>query len=108
VREWNFAEPEIKDVTDQFVTTPSVSAIPQNMEAIELLCERFHAVAKQLRSRHGNRAILDVNDEYHVQDLLHALLRIFFRDVRPEEWTPSYAGKASRMDFLMPAETRSD
>jgi hypothetical protein len=104
VREWNFSEPEIKNVTDQFVTTPSVSAIPQNIDAIELLCERFHAVAMQLRSRHANRPTLDVSDEYDVQDLLQALLRIFFKDVRPEEWTPSYAGKASRMDFLVPAE----
>jgi hypothetical protein len=104
VREWNFSEPEIKDVTDQFVTTPSVSTIPQNMDAIDLVCDRFHAVARQLRSRHASRPTLDVSDEYDVQDLLHALLRIFFKDVRPEEWTPSYAGKASRMDFLVPTE----
>jgi hypothetical protein len=32
------------------------------------------------------------------------LLRIDFDDVRPEEWTPSYAGKSSRMDFLLKAE----
>jgi hypothetical protein len=32
------------------------------------------------------------------------LLRIFFEDVRDEEWTPSYAGGASRMDFLLPDE----
>ncbi|WP_296228699.1 hypothetical protein [Ralstonia sp. UBA689] len=25
-----------------------------------------------------------------------------FDDVRPEEWTPSYAGGASRVDFLLP------
>src|SRR5262249_47411003 len=40
--------------------------------------------------------------EYDVQDLLHALLMIFFNDVRKEEGTPSYAGAASRMDFLLP------
>ncbi|HEY7402402.1 MAG TPA: hypothetical protein VIB39_02690 [Candidatus Angelobacter sp.] len=28
----------------------------------------------------------------------------FFKDVRPEEWTPSYAGKSSRMDFIVPSE----
>jgi hypothetical protein len=102
--EWYYGMPEIKDVTDQFVTTPAVSAIPQNMDAIELLCERFHAVVKQLRKRRQSRATIDVQDEYDVQDLLHALLRIFFDDVRPEEWTPSFAGKSSRMDFLLPKE----
>jgi len=36
-----------------------------------------------------------------VQDLLHALLRLYFDDIRPEEWTPSYGGGSSRMDFLL-------
>lgn len=43
------------------------------------------------------------NNEYDVQDLLHALLRPWVQDVRPEEYTPSYAGKSTRMDFLLPA-----
>jgi hypothetical protein len=37
-----------------------------------------------------------------VQDLIRGLLRIFLNDIRPEEWTPSHAGKSARMDFLMP------
>jgi hypothetical protein len=65
------------------------------------LCERFHLVARQLRARHEQRDTLDVKDEYDVQDLLHALLRLEFDDVRTEEYTPSYAGKSSRMDFLV-------
>ena len=68
---------------------------------IEKLCSKFHLVTKQLRTRHANRATIDVADEYDVQDLLHGILRIFFDDIRPEEWTPSYAGKSSRMDFLL-------
>jgi hypothetical protein len=43
-----------------------------------------------------------VIDEYDVQDLVHALLWLYFGDIRPEECTPSYAGGASRMDFLLP------
>lgn len=72
---------------------------------IDKICSRFHLVAKQLRDRHDNRPTLDVADEYDVQDLLHSLLRIFFDDIRPEEWTPSYAGKTSRMDFLLKNES---
>jgi REase_DpnII-MboI len=34
---------------------------------------------------------MDIKDEYDVQDLLHAILRAFFDDVRPEEFVPSYA-----------------
>lgn len=72
--------------------------------AIEQIARRFHIVARQLRQRHENRATLDISDEYDVQDLFHALLKVFFDDVRSEEWTPSYAGGASRMDFLLKAE----
>lgn len=68
---------------------------------VRKVCSRFHLVAKQIRDRYSNRETLDVGDEYDVQDLLHSLLRIFFDDIRPEEWTPSYAGKCSRMDFLL-------
>ena len=68
------------------------------------ICDRFHLAVRQLRSRHENRPTLDVRDEYDVQDLLHAILRLEFEDVRPEEYTPSYAGKSSRVDFLLKAE----
>ena len=39
-----------------------------------------------------------------MQNLFEALLHTRFEDIRPEEWTPSYAGKASRMDFLLKEE----
>lgn len=65
------------------------------------LFERFHTVARQLKRRHEGRPTLEIRDEYDVQDLLHGLLRIDFDDVRPEEWTPSYAGASNRMDFLL-------
>ncbi len=36
--------------------------------------------------------------------LLHALLLLYFDDIRAEAWTPSYAGKSARMDFLLKNE----
>jgi len=74
------------------------------LKRIEHLCRRFHIVARQLRSRHDDRETLNVEDEYDAQDLLHALLAIYFDDIRTEEWTPSYAGGSSRMDFLLKQE----
>lgn len=65
------------------------------------LFERFHIIARQLLRRYSNRQTLSITDEYDVQDLLHALLKEHFDDVRPEEWTPSYAGNCNRMDFLL-------
>lgn len=72
---------------------------------IEQICSRFHSAVRQLRSRHAGRPTLDVQDEYDVQDLMHALLCLHFSDIRPEEYTPSYAGKASRMGFLLKQES---
>ena len=71
---------------------------------LERIFNRFHKVVRQLRDRYNDRKTLDVKDEYDVQDLLHALLKLFFDDVRTEEWTPSYAGGAARMDFLLKDE----
>src|SRR4030067_872229 len=68
---------------------------------LERIFIRFHSIAREIRDRHENRPSLDIKDEYDVQDLLHVLLLIFFKDIRPEEWTPSYAGGSSRMDFLL-------
>lgn len=45
-----------------------------------------------------------IEDEYDVQDLLHAVLRGRYDDVRPEEYSPSYAGSSSRIDFLLKDE----
>ncbi len=68
------------------------------------LFDKFHSVVKQLRNRYSRRNTLDINDEYDVQYLLHALLKLYFSDIRAEEWTPSYAGGSSRMDFLLKEE----
>jgi DpnII restriction endonuclease len=89
---------------EEFGFTTEDAAVNDPVSVIEKIALRFHAVVRQLRVRHGARATLSVQDEYDVQDLLHALLRIFFKDVRPEEWTPSYAGNSSRMDFLLHQE----
>ncbi len=77
---------------------------PGPVEIIEFLVRRFHAFSQQLQSRHNRRQTLRIKDEYDVQDLFHAMLKLFFNDIRPEEATPSYAGGSSRMDFVLKAE----
>jgi REase_DpnII-MboI len=91
--------------TDKKLSAPnSVVTTPDPLATIETVASRFHRIARQLRRRHASRKTLDISDEYDVQDLLHALLLMFFDDVRPEEWTPSYAATSSRMDFLLHKE----
>lgn len=73
-------------------------------EILENIFLRFHKVVRQLRNRYNERNTLEIEDEYDVQDLLHALLHLYFNDIRAEEWTPSYAGKCARADFLLKSE----
>ncbi|WP_438910735.1 transposase [Morganella morganii] len=80
---------------------------PVMPEKVEILLERLvkglHRAMHPLTHRRRGRQVLSFNDEYDVQDLLHALLRPWVQDIRPEEFTPSYAGSSTRMDFLLPA-----
>lgn len=99
-----FLESLISELTEYGADAHQPAPALTVIEEIRRLCERFHLVVRQLRSRHDGRPPLDIEDEYDVQDLLHALLHIRFDDIRREEWTPSYAGGASRMDFLLKAE----
>jgi hypothetical protein len=102
-----YATQEVVDRTIQ-ARVAETWEFPTNREGAEALvrhiCDRFSVVAKALRDRHEDRETIVLNDEYDVQDLLRALLMLHFDDVRPEEWTPSYAGHASRMDFLLKPE----
>jgi len=84
-----------------------VSIVPHEKTALDtvcLLCERFPTFARQLARRERKRDPLQIQDEYDVQYLMHAILRLHFDDIRPEEWAPSYAGGATRMDFLLKME----
>ena len=71
------------------------------IDPITNIFDRFHIVVRQLRNRYNSRPTLDVTDEFDSQDLLRSLLSVHFDDIRLEEWTPSYAGKSSRMDILL-------
>ena len=73
-------------------------------EKLDFIFNNFHKMVKCLRGRYNNRNTIDVQDEYDVQDLLFAVLQLFFEDIRKEEWTPSYAGNCSRVDFLLKKE----
>ncbi|NEG87261.1 malate dehydrogenase [Pantoea agglomerans] len=68
------------------------------------ILERFPAFCRQLEERHDGRATFEINDEYDVQDLVHALLMLHFDDIREEEASPSHAGASSRQDFILKKE----
>ena len=74
------------------------------IEALQRIFSKFHLIVRRLRQRYNGRNTLNVSDEYDVQDLLSALLILHFDDIRLEEPTPSFAGKSSRIDFLLKKE----
>ncbi|MDR2871992.1 MAG: hypothetical protein LBV45_05640, partial [Xanthomonadaceae bacterium] len=84
-------------------TDMETSRAPQSeaLSLIELICLRFNTVSRQLRDRHNHRPSLEIEDEYDVQDLFLALLKLHFPDARSEEWTPGYAAGSSKRNSLI-------
>ncbi|QEM09189.1 hypothetical protein [Mucilaginibacter rubeus] len=68
------------------------------------LLKRFHKVVQELRDRRADREPVLIVDEYDVQYVLKALLKLYFNDVRPEEFSPSHAGANTRIDFVLKEE----
>lgn len=71
------------------------------LDILRRVCARFHLVARQLRLRKEYRPTLEITDEYDLQDLFYALLRLQFDEVGTEEWTPDYANGARRTSYLL-------
>jgi len=81
-----------------------VQSVEDAADLVERICRRFPVFTAQLRERHDGRDTLVVDDEYDVQDALHAVLRLHFADVRDEEWGPSHAATSTRLDLLLKGE----
>jgi hypothetical protein len=98
---------DLIDVSVSTHNTPPPQRKDETQRAFEILANlfsKFHRIAQTLRNRHGDRSTLIIADEYDVQDLLRALLKEHFEDVRDEDYVPSYAGSNSRVDFVLKNE----
>jgi hypothetical protein len=90
---------------EQTPTTQTMAGVSKPTSVQELLSTLLKGLRRAmhpLTHRRKGSVPLSFATEYDVQDLLHALLRPWIRDIRPEEFTPSYAGSSTRMDFLLP------
>ena len=85
--------------------TVSVSKPSSVEDLLMILFRGLPRAMHPLTHRRKDAKSLSFSSEYDVQDLLHALLRPWVADIRPEEFTPSYAGSSTRMDFLLPAHS---
>jgi hypothetical protein len=89
-------------VTDRLQVVAGVQVSPKDV--VVALCRRFPLFAKQMMVRHGDRLPIDIQDEYDVQDLFHAILRLHFDDVRAEDVSPDFGGNSARVDFFLPRD----
>ncbi len=71
-------------------------------ELLKIIIRGLPRSIQPLIHRRKGSQPLSFSSEYDIQDLLHALLRPWISDIRPEEFCPSYAGSNTRMDFLLP------
>jgi hypothetical protein len=83
------------------ITEPKLA---RDVDLLLTILNGFHSFATALQTRTHNGAPLTIQTEYDVQYLLRGLLKIFYSDVRDEEYTPSYAGSSTRVDFLLKNE----
>jgi len=90
------------EIKTERVDSPDTSK--HNELILTNIFDNFHNFCNQLKNRHNNRPSIEVNDEYDVQDILHSILKLHFRDIREEENGPSFAGSSARMDFLLNEE----
>ncbi|MBN4077256.1 hypothetical protein JYT48_03210, partial [Mariprofundus ferrooxydans] len=91
-------------ITTQNSPSNSEGSKPSSIEEVLSIIVRGLPRAMQpLVHRRKNVQALSFATEYDIQDLLHSQLRPWIADIHPEEFTPSYAGSNTRMDFLLPA-----
>ena len=55
--------------------------------------------------RGQNKKPLIINDEYDVQYLLYGILRLYFDDIRKEDYVRQYAGSRSKIDIVLKEES---
>ena len=95
--ELEFEEKEIRTYLGLSDTTQAIGPIETLMHVLR----QFHTFAGDLQRPRAGRPVLEIKDESDVQHLLYALLKMNFADVQREEPSPSFAGGASRIDFLL-------
>lgn len=97
-----FVDRACDDLASDGETQTEVRKRADVLGQIRHLCREFPRAARRFQSeRHGDKSPIEIETEYDVQYLFDGLLRLRFRDVRAEEWCPSYAGKSPRVDFFL-------
>ena len=101
---YEFLEVEYSGTIEGLDLEGTYAEPPSAVDEVERIFRRFGEVHHQLSERSHNRSPLKINDEYDVQYLLPALLRVHFDDIRDETYLKQHAKKRPRIDFLLEEE----
>lgn len=96
----------IEDLKEDMVDDEEIRNIEHDpIEDVENIFNKFHELVKIFENRSRNKPPLIIEDEYDVQYLLFALLRLYFDDIIDEESVPTQGGTRSFIDFLLKDES---
>ncbi|MBX8690015.1 hypothetical protein GO011_21490 [Mycobacterium sp. 20091114027_K0903767] len=87
---------------DRYQPLPDLGDAKSQYAIAREACLRLAIIAGHFSDRGRGRPSWLVENEYDIQDILFASLRSVFSDVRFEEWTPQIAGRAKRIDVVLP------
>lgn len=73
-----------------------------NNSILVSILTHFDKYVNRLQNRRNNKPLYEFKDEADVQDSLHAVLSLFYSDIRAEDHVSEFAGGTSRVDFFLP------
>ncbi|WNY25055.1 hypothetical protein [Methanolapillus millepedarum] len=76
------------------------SPVQKNNFEITKTLQNFDKFATQMSGYRKQK--YEFNDEYDTQNAIHAILKLFYKDIRAEDYVPECAGGKSRVDFYIP------
>jgi hypothetical protein len=82
--------------------TGGIETKSADIELAEVVSSRFKRAARSLLSRRAGKNAFEINDEYDAQDLLHAMLRCYFKyPVRENPLSKIAASVSTRADLCI-------
>lgn len=94
----------IKTFEDTSTTNHDSAEVAESAALIAKIMGKWSDMISSFKDHRTDVTPIKVTNEYELQYLLEGILRLLFEDVRPETYTPNYANKSNRTDFLLPKQ----
>lgn len=94
----------IKEYEKVNSTSEYSSEVKDSAALIIKIMDKWPNMISSFKQHRADIKAIEVTNEYEMQYLFEGILRLLFEDVRPETYTPNYANKSNRTDFLLPKQ----